>query len=321
MTTSPLSTRARAGLAAALLPVVVALPVLAAGPALAAEAPALVPLTVTLSGPSLGTAGTTATWRVSVANAGTTSAGIIRVTLQLPNDIDVASVDRAPQWTCVLAPMSCQLADLPAGAAAPTLTLSLRYADRAVGHRQLSALAYQGENSGALSIQRGPADVVLAAAPEPSTSPAATPSSTSSATTQHAAAASTAQPTTPPPAARTAVRVAAPAMRSTATAAPRRSVITAATRPSVDAAQAGGASAAVAAAAQAVGPAASLSPTATTSAPAELAFADSAAASAPQPSPGDGPSPLLWASELLVLLLVVLAAGIVGHNRLARRQG
>lgn len=176
------------------------------GTALAAEGGGPVELEIGLSGPSEGVPGGTGAFTVSLTNAGQTAAPKVRVTMELPAGVSVASVGAAADWTCVLGELSCELqGGLPPGAAAPSLPVELAYAEDARGRQELFADAYQGEDSGAMRIDRAAATVVLTA---PAPPPAPAPSPTTAAPQPAPPTQPTVQPAAPAPV-RTAARPAA----------------------------------------------------------------------------------------------------------------
>lgn len=183
-----------------------------AAPAQAEAASGPADLTVALSGPATGVAGGSGEWTVAVANAGDTDASEGRVALDLPAGITLLGVRGADGWTCVMSPMSCELADgLAAGERAADLLLELGYDGRAQGRYALSAFLYQGEQPDqGLRITRANATVTISA-------PAAsTPPTSKDASTRPAAQASS--PTGPAPASTRTPATTPPADATTASA-------------------------------------------------------------------------------------------------------
>ena len=187
---------------------------LTASPALAQDAgPA--DLSVTLSGPSTGTAGGTGEFAIRVANTGSTDALHARVSMSLPADVRVTSVGVTDDWACVFSPgdLSCELEQvLEAGSAAQAIPVVLGYDATASGTRELAALAEQ--QAGGFRVDRGTATVTLTAAQQsasptpamptaaPTTAaptPAPAPATSTPRATQTTAAAAPASPPPPPP--------------------------------------------------------------------------------------------------------------------------
>lgn len=173
---------ARTAVAAALA----ALALSAAAPAHAATERPPADLAVTLSGPGTGEVSGTGDWTIAVSNTGTTEAFRIRVELELPQDVTVASVGVTDDWVCVLTPdLSCETAaELPAGEAADPIPVELAYGPASAGTHELVALVHQEEGA---RVDRATATVVVQAPASPSPTPtpataAPSPAATATAT-------------------------------------------------------------------------------------------------------------------------------------------
>ena len=146
-------------------------------------------LSIALTGPSSGTPGGTGSFVVQLSNVGQSAATRVRVDLELPAGLSVASIGAADEWTCVLGEMSCELqGGLPPGDSAPPLPVEIAYAQDARDSKDVLAHAYQGEGSTAVRVDRAVATVVLTApaappAEPPTAVPAAQPPAPASAPT------------------------------------------------------------------------------------------------------------------------------------------